>query len=393
MAKTAKFPFRTPPVPQTARGLPVDVLPARRSLAAVQTTAATPSLSIRGLRDLADVAADMIETTLGNRGSRRRWVVREAGSALEVMRVTRGASERLATIEDGAVSGGEPWRRDFAKADIVELRLDPETIVRQRFTLPAESRAFAAAIVEHRLDRLTPWKADDVIYGYTVRPGAGSGEPIEIDFAATSRDIAAKALERVARLGRAPTAIGSAADPASELLAVDLLGGASGARPTGRHLALRRLCLAILPLSIAAFLGTTLWQAKVQGDLDTATAALDLQRRAVQSRIANDDPAQAIAGLLATKTMDGATFVLIDRLSRTIPDGTFLTDIEISPTLLHLKGRSTNALALVPILEGEAGLTGVRFESPVIREANGGDRFDIVATREIPAPAAEPVQP
>ncbi|WP_192847515.1 PilN domain-containing protein [Aureimonas sp. AU40] len=391
MGKTAPFSSRTRPRQEEGLVASSELLFQRPDVAS-HSSNETKS-AVQRFADLADIAARIIEKRLPGRSRDRRWIVREVGSTLELFRLARGVPETIARMGDDDDHGSASWRQDFLTADIVELRIDPAMIVRQRFVLPAESRPFAAAIVEHRLERLTPWKVDDVVYGYRVRPGRSPTDPIEIDFAATSRDIVNLALRKLSRLGRSPTAIGSAADSINAPLTVDLLEGAVSGKATRRRQLLRCLCLIAFPTSLAIFIGTTAWQALAQNDFDVASGALDVQRRIVQSRLAGEDPGQSVGVLLASKTLDSANFALIDRLARSIPDGTFLTEFHISPTAVHLKGRSANAPALVPILEGEAGLKNVRFESPVIREANGGDRFDIIAVREASAAVPEGSKP
>jgi general secretion pathway protein L len=337
--------------------------------------------SVRAFLLLADIAVGAIESAFGWKGSSRRWIVREIEAALEVLRIRRGEVEVVARLNVDSEAHSFSWLRELASADTVELRLDPEKIVSQRFSLPVESRSFAGQIIEHRLERLTPWKAEDVLYGYAVRTEANRNDLIEIDFVSTSRNIVNKTVRQLAHFGITPTAIGSSSEPNTEPLTVNILTNATH-RQTRRRKILRRFCIAVLPFAAGIYLGSLILLSQAQIDFDMTSAALDQQQRAVQARTANSDHRPAEASFLAAKTLDQASFALIDRLAKTVPDNTFLTDVEISPLLVRLKGRSADAPALVPLLESEAGLQDVQFESPVIREASGGDRFDIVAKRQ-----------
>lgn len=332
---------------------------------------------------LADEAARILAAPLDRLAPGRRWVLGDTGNGFEVHKVRGRHVERMGGIADGAAGQDAPWLRDLRAADQVELRIEPALVVRQTLSLPAESAPFADAVVQHRLERLTPWRVGDVVYGLALVPGERDGT-LGIDVLATSREIALGALRRLDGLGVRPSALGSAAEPLAEPLGVNLLaGGSMGRMRTRRHRRLRRFCLLALPLTLVVFLASLIAQGWAQGDLDAASTALERQRGAIQARAAAGNDA-TVAALLADKTVDGATFLFLDRLAAALPDDTFLTDLEITPERVAIKGRSANAPALVPVLEGAAGLRDVQFQSAVIREAGGGDRFDIAAARVSP---------
>ena len=331
---------------------------------------------LSAILDLAATAADIIGTPLSGRDARRRWVVRDSGGDLTLQRFDRGVAGPIAPLSPAGAPGAR--RAAVRASDSVELRLDPDQIIVQRLSLPAESRGFVQAVIDHRLDRLTPWKPDDVVYGFTVAPEtAGS---IAVEFAGTSKLIARDALQRIAALGLRATAIGSAAEPAARPLAIDLLRGRGDRRLALRRRRLRALCLTLLPAMLLVFLSSLWLRFDAEARLETAGLQLDAERRAVQARGAAGGADDDVLALIGTKRLDEAAFHLVDRLAAIVPADTFLSDLEIAPGSLRLKGSSADAPALVPVLEAEPNLEAVRFESPVLREAGGRDRFDIVAT-------------
>lgn len=331
--------------------------------------------------DLADAGAGLFETLMRGADGRRRWVLRQRGPDFDVLQVRRGRAETVGVLREGDSDDDAraSWRAELSRAGSVELRLDPDHLLRRTLTLPAESQGFLKAIVEHRLDRLTPWTADNVVFGYRVA-GRASAKDIAVDFVATSRSIARDALARAAALGLQPTAMGSAADPVESAVEIDLLSGRGDRASLRRRRAIGRGLMATAVVSLLVYLVSAFASSHVRSQLETVQADLDAERRSVVALSAGSAIEETAASLIAAKTLDRATFHILDGLADVIPDGTFLTEVEIRPTVLRLKGRSLDAPALVALLETRAGLSNVRFEAPVIREAGGGDRFAIVAT-------------
>lgn len=336
---------------------------------------------------LADEAARILATPLDRVRPQWRWMLQPRDDAFEVSRTRGWTVETLGRIPEAAGWPNAPVWRELRASDRVELRLDPGRMVRQRLPLPAGSADFAAAVIDHRLERLTPWQSHDVVYGFALEPGSRTGT-LEIDFAATSREIAQDALERLDRLEVRPTALGSASDPIERPLVVNLLTGTAASHSFKRHRRLRRGCQFALPLTLLLFLTSLALRVSAQDELDTATITLERQRLVLQARGTGGGDEGMVSGILAQKTPDLATFVLLDRLAAALPDDTVATDIEVTTDRVQIKGRSANAPALVPMLEGSANLTDVQFQSAVIREASGGDRFDITARRAPPGEAA-----
>jgi general secretion pathway protein L len=267
-----------------------------------------------------------------------------------------------------------------------DLRLPANQILNRRLTLPAGSADFVSAIVRHRLDRLTPWSDEKVLHAFTVTEMGKDG--LTIDVAATSRDIAAGPLERLAMLGLRPTYLGSAADPLEAPPPRNLLGQTS---PTARA-RLRRsvsvLAGATLALSCLLSLATTIWQQQTEADLDATRRQVTRAQHRLEAamRGQKDTPEQT---MLAAKQPDKALVVLINRLAAVIPNDTYLRELSVSPDKIRLIGSSADAPSLIGRLEAN-GFFNVHFSSPVTRDKNDRDSFEIAADRAPASAAPEP---
>ena len=262
----------------------------------------------------------------------------------------------------------------------VELRLPAAQIFERKLSLPAASREFLAPIIEHRLDRLTPWRPDRVLYGFRVDGGDGSDGTVAVTLTATSRDLVAAPLRRIGAAGLVPTAIGEDAEGPQRPLAVNLLGGGAATPPRARsHRFVSRTALAVGGLALVAFIVTAVLAAGAAGDRDAAA-----QRLAKATRLLRASSIQNLGSreqlMLAAKQPSRSTLLLIDRLSNAIPADTYLNEMVIQPDKVRLVGSSGDAPALIGKLEA-AGLSNVRFTSAIARNRQGRDDFELGAER------------
>lgn len=264
----------------------------------------------------------------------------------------------------------------------IELRLPSEQVMRRSLQLPAASRDFVAPILDHRLERLTPWRPDKVLYGFSVADeGAGTGS-LAVSLAATSRDLVATPTERLAAAGLGATALGSAEERFDAPLAINMLkGGSTGARDEARRW-VSRAALATFAV-LLLLVGASAWWAASASTEQTAVAR-DLRKARRLLRNATAGPLTAAEqALVDAKAPDRAVVVLVNRLAAAIPPDTYLREMTVSPDKVRLLGLSGDAPALVGDLEA-AGLLNPRFTSSITREKSGKDSFEITADRTAP---------
>ncbi|WP_081175950.1 PilN domain-containing protein [Rhizobium rhizosphaerae] len=309
-----------------------------------------------------------------------RWIaVETADDDLAFYRVSRRAAVFVG--KGGALP--EPVRRALRRRSAdVELRLRAESVIAAQLKVPVEAKGFAAQIIESRLDRLTPWNPERLLFGFALARQAGSDGQVTVDVVATAREIVAGGIARLLPFGVAPARVGSAAEPVDQPLRVDLFKGENDRARKGRRRRIAAASLILLAASLA-FLAATAMVATVStrklAEADTALGAL---RHRLVGASGNSAARQDDLAALAAKTPQTASFVLIDRIATILPDNTFLDALEITPDAIRLAGSSTEAPALIPLLEAQPGLSRASFAAPVTRQADGRDRFDITVSRD-----------
>ena len=143
-----------------------------------------------------------------------------------------------------------------ARWTAVELRLREDQVLRRTLSLPAASREFLASIIAHKLERLTPWRPDRVLYGYGIAEESEGGT-LAVELFATSKDVVAAPLQALGALGLTPTAIGLDDAPATAPLAINLLREAPKAARVDSRRMVSRVAIATFAATSSVFLNAS----------------------------------------------------------------------------------------------------------------------------------------
>ena len=346
---------------------------------------------------LIDEIAELVEPLRAKGARRPRFTVVERAGGYEIFRNDRNGPVRAASGSFGEL-GPDTLPRQIT-AQPVEIRLDGSRVLSKNLQLPGAGRQYLDAIVGHQVERMTPWAADRVVFDYVVDEAASTADQVAVRLVATSRDVLDAATERLAALGLKPAVVGTADDPLDRASPVNLLEANKGERRQAlrRTIGIVLLAIALLGAALSAFTGWRLYRvnaeaARVQSGLDAARAAV------ARSRSETAD-SESYARLFALKRSAVPTVVLLEELSKSIPSGTYLSELQVEGTELRMTGFSDAAPALIATLEATDLLSDVRFAAPTTRdEGTAQDRFEIVARIEPPAgtdagaPAAEPLR-
>lgn len=308
----------------------------------------------------------------------RLVVVADAAGALALHRIGRDGATTLGGFE--AMTPEALTGLAATRWSAVELRLPATQILERKLSLPAASREYLTPILEHRLDRLTPWRPDRVLYGFRTDSEGASPGSVAVTLTATSRDFVAAPLQRLGAAGLVPTAIGADAGAPRSALPVNLLGGgvATPPRAESRRF-VSRVALSVGGVLLLALIATTVLAGGATSAQDASAQKLAKARRLLRAASFGEVGSREQA-MLEAKQSTRATVVLIDTLSGSIPADTYLKELIIQPDKVRLVGSSSKAPALIGKLEA-AGLNNVRFTSTIARDRAGRDDFELSADR------------
>ena len=279
------------------------------------------------------------------------------------------------------------WRTAL-RGSRIEVMLMPDRFLSRPLELPKQAVEFLDAMMRSQLDRLTPWAVNEAVFGSTA-PVTMSGDRIRTTVIAAPK-AAFDPLIRLAESWRAGSIVLFAA-PAAVLTTLDDPHDATG----GTRLSEQRLRGSLDAAHVSRVLTAVLAAAAVAAMLSVAAAGimggtLDEQQRLLSQRIAerraalrldltgSDNP--ALSSLLRRKQETAAGVMLLEALSKILPDNTYVTELRIEKDKLHIVGMTQDAPALVKLIEESAHFTHATFFAPTTRSPDDrGERFHIEA--------------
>ena len=332
---------------------------------------------------LIDAFVDMIAPVERFLPTASRLVAVEEEGGLLLYDVSRG---RAKSLGEPSQLGPGAIRRSHHRT--LELHLPETSLFRRTVRLPRAGRDYFDAILQHRLDRLTPWPAHEVMFGYRTVAGGDADGHVLVEIVAASSRVIDRAVAPLKAVGLQPTAVGPGTG-VTDRLPIDLYRGRYD--PSRRRL--RRLATTlglVIALGIVpAGLGSFLLVEREAGRLADVNAQLVDRRRALIAGTAGRDAGGTALALIEGKQVGAALVTLLDTLARLLPDGTYLRELAVDGDAVRLVGDSRTAPGLIALLEESAALKDVRFAAPVVRTGDGVESFDISAVRDRSLPGVE----
>lgn len=281
----------------------------------------------------------------------------------------------------GALDALPPARRRALARDVrrgamrVALTVAQGEAATRRVTLPIVAEADLSAALALDMDRLSPFAAEELYWGWRLVERAPEQGRIVVEVAFTPR----------AGCGAALATLSAAALPAQSVIGLDAEGGQAGPVMRGPELAPERgrsWGRRAAGLGLAALALLALWHAGVaHWRLSAEVAAL---RQAVQAaRAARFDDEAAAADPLAAQVgeMRAArplAVATLDALSATLPDDAWVERLTLSPDGVLIRGEAAEAARLIPLLDGAPAFEDPRFTAPLQRIGGGArERFAI----------------
>jgi general secretion pathway protein L len=259
--------------------------------------------------------------------------------------------------------------------------LPPGVTLRRVLTLPAAALENLRTVLGFELDRQTPFKPDQVVYDSRVLPHEAGAKLVPVELALVPRE----------RLQQALAGLG---DIATGLNAVDTVG-ADGRRlgynflPPEMRRSQRHARLWLhLGLVAASILFLLLAMGRLIENRAAAVEALRAESETVQrearavSGLRNnlEDAATAANFLAIEKSRQPSMVLLLDDLTRRLPDDTWLERLSFGRGEVSLSGQSAQAAKLVEILQESSLLRSPALSGPIQPDARSGkDRFNITA--------------
>jgi general secretion pathway protein L len=314
-------------------------------------------------------------------------VLRHAETGRDAMLRDARVGTVLANVNPGTGISAELSRAVHDGFVIFEFPADK--VVLRQITVPEQARKFLSGVIRNQIDRLSPWPVNSIVYGFVAETGTEDAAIVDVRILIASRTDIDSARQDLAALGLPVDRIvarGSEIEPASKTAgsvtlwsrladtSSDRLGGVARAIGIGVGASVAGCIL----LSSWAFVSTASIQSSSE-DMAARSRVLQRDMRAgrTASSMASIPPAER-AWLL--KDVSISSVILIEALSRALPDSAYLNEIRLDNEKLRIIGLADDAPALLAPLERSGNLTDVHFFAPTTRGPDGKlFRFSIEA--------------
>ncbi|MGH6800417.1 MAG: PilN domain-containing protein, partial [Methylocella sp.] len=262
----------------------------------------------------------------------------------------------------------------------VELVLQPNRFMFRLLELPRRASDFLEGIIRAQIDRLTPWSSANAAFGWYPSTETGT-DRMAVTIAATARTLIAPLIGAIAGLG-ADTIVVSAAwpQPRPDIAAIRICeqktGLAAGQRQIRRILVLLLVGAgALCAVSVAA---NAVIGGAIEAQRDDLTRRIAERRAAIQP--GHDRASEAALGLQRHKHETPSSVIVIETLSRVLPDDTYLTELRILGDKMQIVGVTRNAPSLIRLIEQTSHFSRATFFAPTTRsKEESGERFSIEA--------------
>jgi general secretion pathway protein L len=352
------------------------------------------------IRRWIEVLAALLLAWRARRREGRSLIIRDENGQFVIR---QGEPDRDAIIRDGSqkessgcvLSAGRAIPGDMARAardGFIILELPANRIVTRRTNVPAQAREFLAGVVRNQLERLSPWPTEQAVYGFDAEVSGEDAALLDVRVLITSRAVIDSAVDELAAMGLRVDRIvaresdAQMGDKAPRLVAIwSRLADASRESLEGMR---RRI-----GIGIAAAIGTavvlTLWALVSASSIRDENEALAARSKALQRQVQAGRTPASMASLppaeraWVAKEVSAASVIVLEALSRALPDTAYLTEIRLEGATLRIVGLADDAPALLAPLDQSGHLSNVRFFAPTTRGPDGKRfRFHIEARVE-----------
>ncbi|MGH6912705.1 MAG: PilN domain-containing protein [Geminicoccales bacterium] len=271
-------------------------------------------------------------------------------------------------------------QRTRSRRQPVTIALSGELGLRKIVSLPLAAKDDLAQLLRFEMDRLTPFRADEVYFAQRIVETDLQDRRIVVELAVAPKATVDQALESARSAGVVP----------ARLELVDAgIGGASplnllphepadraGERRLSRVLLLLALLLAII--AVAVPLQRQRSRLAELTDQIAATRAQAEQSHDLRERL--DQLTRTSSFLLAEKGRRASATDILAELTRLVPDQAHLHQLTLAEGEVQLHGSAATASDLIGLLDGSPLFRAPQFRSPVTQGGeDGAERFHLSA--------------
>ncbi len=298
------------------------------------------------------------------------FIQRRNGRELRLGRFTTG-SVAVTRLRAAARQRGQPAE--------VRLRVPARLLLERQVVLPLATEREMNNVLRYEMDRLTPFKAEQVFWAATIERRDPARSRLILRLSTIPKAALAGPIAALNAAGLAITAIevapgATTGQPTRVIGLLDRPAGASAARLAPGLAAGACGVLALVAVGLPFYL-----QSRRAVALNHQMVLL-APRVEQAERLRQGLTAAATTGniIAAARAEIGDPLAVLAAVTGALPNNSFLTELTLNHGKLEIAGQSAAAAALLAALSAYPILTNVAFSAPVVRNAGGqADLFSI----------------
>jgi general secretion pathway protein L len=273
-----------------------------------------------------------------------------------------------------------------------------EALVR-RATLPAATEENLAQVLAFEMDRLSPFRADEIYFDHRVLSRDSAAGQIVVELAIARRDLVDKRVAELRALGASVQGVALREDASRASHPFDLLPSEQrGAREAPRERLVRFGLIGIVVLLLVAALVVPLvkkWRAVYE--LNPVLEKAHAEASATESIVRELEKQAADYNFLLTKKYTNyPSAAYLEEISRLLPDNTWIQQLDLKTSgktrEVQITGETPSSSKLIEIFEQSKVMQNAATKGTITKGAGPGtERFMIVAeARPRQVPEAQP---
>jgi general secretion pathway protein L len=282
----------------------------------------------------------------------------------------------------------------------VRICLGRDESLLRRVAMPAATEENLRQVLAFEMDRLTPFRADEVYYDYRVVSRDTADARVNIDLGVARRDVVEGRLELFRKWGANVQGVALRDDAGHGDDMLDLLPLESrGERETGNERIARLALLGLVALLfIAALFVPALLKRETIKAMHPVLAKAETDARATDALARDLEKQVADYNFLLTKKYSTyPALAYVEEISRLLPDQTWVQQMDLKAVgknrELQISGETNSSSKLIELLEQSSLLQNATQRGTLTRGSQPGlERYMIAAeARPRPLPETQPV--
>jgi general secretion pathway protein L len=339
------------------------------------------------LRRWIEILATLYLAWRERRRERRSLIVTRENQHVVVRQAEPGRDAILRSALAGNVLATLPPRTavsaDISRAvhnSFVVLEFPADKVVMRRITVPAQARKFLSGVIRNQIERLSPWPLNEVVYGFAAEAGTADAAVVEVRILMAARTDVDAARQDLAGLGLPVDRIvarGSDTEATDDVTgSVTLwsrLADTSRERLDG---AARAIGIGIAA-SVTACVILSLWAFASAASIRNESEEIAIRSKVLQRQVQTGRTASSMASIppaeraWLTKETSISSVIVIEALSRALPESAYVTEIHLEKENLRIMGLADDVPGLLEPLERSEHMTDVHFFAPMARGPDG----------------------